>query len=84
MTLMLKISPETELALNSLAAEQGVAIDTCASRLLDQIAHKSSLNEPPAISGRAAAIERLKTFGKTHGLSLCGITLRELRDEARP
>ena len=33
---------------------------------------------------RAAAIERLKTFGKTHGLSLGGITIRELRHEARP
>ena len=33
---------------------------------------------------RQAAIERLKTFGKTHGLSLGGMTIRELRDEARP
>jgi Arc/MetJ-type ribon-helix-helix transcriptional regulator len=33
---------------------------------------------------RAAAVERLKTFGKTHGLSLGGMTLRQLRDEARP
>jgi Arc/MetJ-type ribon-helix-helix transcriptional regulator len=35
-------------------------------------------------SERAEAIERLKTFGQTHGLSLGGMTLRELRDEARP
>ena len=33
---------------------------------------------------RAAAIERLKTFGKTHGLTLAGMTIRELRHEARP
>ena len=33
---------------------------------------------------RRDAIERLKTFGKTHGLSLGGMTIRELRDEARP
>jgi Arc/MetJ-type ribon-helix-helix transcriptional regulator len=33
---------------------------------------------------RAEAIERLKTFGKTHKLSLGGVTIRELRDEARP
>jgi hypothetical protein len=33
---------------------------------------------------RAAAVERLKTFGRKHGLSLGGITIRELRDEARP
>ena len=33
---------------------------------------------------RRDAIDRLKTFGKTHGLSLGGMTIRELRDEARP
>ena len=33
---------------------------------------------------RAEAIERLRTFGKTHGLSLDGMTIRELRHEARP
>jgi Arc/MetJ-type ribon-helix-helix transcriptional regulator len=33
---------------------------------------------------RRDAIERLRIFGKTHGLSLDGITLRELREHARP
>ena len=33
---------------------------------------------------RRDAIERLRTFGKEHGLSLGGMTIRELRDEARP
>jgi hypothetical protein len=33
---------------------------------------------------RPAAIERLKTFGKIHGLSLGGMTIRQLRDQARP
>jgi Arc/MetJ-type ribon-helix-helix transcriptional regulator len=33
---------------------------------------------------RQEAIERLRTFGKTHGLSLGDITIRELRHEARP
>ena len=33
---------------------------------------------------RREAIERLKTFGRRHGLSLGGTTIRELRDEARP
>jgi hypothetical protein len=32
---------------------------------------------------RMQAIERLMTFGKTHGLSLGGMTIRELREEAR-
>jgi len=33
---------------------------------------------------RKAAIERLKSFGKTHQLSLGGMTIKQLRDEARP
>ena len=33
---------------------------------------------------REAAIERLKSFGKTHGLSLGNMTIKQLRDEARP
>jgi Arc/MetJ-type ribon-helix-helix transcriptional regulator len=33
---------------------------------------------------RREAIERLIGFGKKHGLSLGGMTIRELRDEARP
>ncbi len=33
---------------------------------------------------RREAIERLRTFGKKHGLSLGGMTIRELRHEARP
>ena len=32
---------------------------------------------------RTEAIGRLRTFGKTHGLSLGGMTIRELRHEAR-
>ena len=33
---------------------------------------------------RHEAIRRLRTFGKKHGLSLGGITIRQLRHEARP
>lgn len=33
---------------------------------------------------RKEAIDRLMAFGKKHGLSLGGMTIRELRDEARP
>ena len=38
----------------------------------------------PSQDERQAAIERLKNFGKTHQLSLGGMTLKQLRDEARP
>ncbi len=32
---------------------------------------------------RSEAIDRLMKFGETHGLSLGGTTIRELREEAR-
>lgn len=41
--------------------------------------------EPPGLEQqRREAIARLKAFGKTHGLSLGGMTIRELRDQVRP
>jgi hypothetical protein len=33
---------------------------------------------------RLEALERLMAFGKKHGLTLGGMTIRELRDAARP
>ena len=46
---------------------------------------KSSEPLPAGVEAeRAAAIDRLKTFGKTHGLTLGRMTIRELRHEARP
>jgi Arc/MetJ-type ribon-helix-helix transcriptional regulator len=38
----------------------------------------------PTEDERQAAIERLKNFGTTHQLSLGGMTIKQLRDEARP
>ena len=45
-----------------------------------------SAEAPPRqpAADRAAAINRLKRFGKTHGLSLGGITIRDLLHESRP
>ena len=38
----------------------------------------------PTADERQAAIGRLKRFGKTNNLSLGSITIKQLRDEARP
>jgi Arc/MetJ-type ribon-helix-helix transcriptional regulator len=40
--------------------------------------------DEPTVHERQAAIERLKSFGKTQQLSLGGMTIKQLRDEARP
>jgi hypothetical protein len=46
---------------------------------------QTSAPELPATdTQRDEAIESLKAFGKTHGLSLGGMTIRDLRHEARP
>jgi len=46
---------------------------------------QSSTTESPATdTQRGEAIESLKAFGKTHGLSLGGMATRDLRHEARP
>ena len=53
----------------------------------DVILHalKSSESEESSTAERRReAIERLRTFGETHGLSLGGLTIRELRQAARP
>jgi Arc/MetJ-type ribon-helix-helix transcriptional regulator len=44
---------------------------------------RSSEGERRDEEARRQAIARLRTFGKTHGLSFGGMTIRELRHEAR-
>jgi hypothetical protein len=46
---------------------------------------RSSDTDTPGFEAqRREAIERLKNFGTQHGLSLAGMTIRELRDETLP
>ena len=81
MTITLEIGLELEAELARQAAAHGVGIDAYAASLLGEAARpKSSLPAKDVVE----AIERLKTFGNTHGLSLGGMTIRELRHEARP
>ena len=49
-----------------------------------QALQSSDVGTPEPAERRMEAIDRLMSFGKTHGLSLAGMTIRELRDEARP
>jgi prevent-host-death family protein len=65
--------------------------------LLERVAHGESFTisrhgkpvaklvpiEPDDLAKRRAAVARLKTFAKDHGLTLGGIDWRELRDEGR-
>ena len=73
--------PETEALINQRLRSGGFRD---AEDVILQALKSSMPVQPEAQEERIAAIERLKTFGKTHGLSLGGMTIRQLRDEARP
>jgi hypothetical protein len=85
MTITVDITPEVQAELARQAAAQGRALEVYAARLLEDPVHlpgkpESTLPEQDLID----PIDRLKNFGKTHGLSLGGMTIRELRRQARP
>jgi Arc/MetJ-type ribon-helix-helix transcriptional regulator len=73
--------PEVEALINR-RLESGSYRD--AEDVVLQALRSSESGTEEAGENRAKAIERLMTFGRTHGLSLRGLTVRELRDEARP
>jgi hypothetical protein len=83
MTITIEVAPEVQAELARQAAQQGVEVDAYAASLLEEAAHRPMGTDAPP-QEVIDAVERLKTFGKTHGLSLGGMTIRELRDEARP
>jgi len=88
MTITIEIAPELQAELARQAATQGVGISAYAAGLLEDAALRPPACDVPQPAPPATevieAIERLKSFGKTHGLSLGGMTIRELRHEARP
>ena len=88
MTITIEIGLDLQAELARQAAAHGIGIDAYAASLLAEAAHLSNApgipkSSPPA-KDVVEAIERLKDFGKIHGLSLHGMTIRELRHEARP
>ena len=72
--------PEVEALINQ-GLQSGGLKDT--EDVILQALQSSAIPALEADRERREAIERLKTFGKTHGLSLGGMTIRELRDQAR-
>jgi len=82
MTIILK--PEQEQVLTA-AVKAGVAhttdeaLDQAIDALRERLPHDAPVDESVA-----AAARRLGTFGKRHGLSLGGLTIKELLRESRP
>ena len=80
MDLTLHIPDEAVPALKAKAS--GLPLETFAEQVLLERIHEQGPQSPD--SSVADAARRLGTFGKRHGLSLGGMTIRELLDESRP
>jgi hypothetical protein len=82
--MMITLKPEQEQllmdAINSgLASSTEEALDQALESLKNRLPPKESASEESA-----AAARRLATFGRRHGLSLGGMTIKELLRESRP
>ena len=92
MTITIDLAPELQAELARQAATRGVGIDAYAASLIERAARLRNVPLPttdkPTLSAPSRevveAIENLKHFGRVHRLSLGGMTIRELRHEARP
>jgi len=80
-----RLPPEIERIVNDavLSGQYRSAEDVLTEAISVWQARQAAVAEPTG-DERQAAIERIKNFGKTHQLSLGGMTIKELRDEARP
>jgi hypothetical protein len=88
MTVTIELAPELEDELARQAATRGVGINAYAAKLIEDAAWRAAASDKPPLSTPSRevfeAIETLESFGKTHRLSLGGLTIRELRHEACP
>ena len=73
--------PEVEALINQ-RLETGSFRD--AEDVILQALKSSEAGTQTSDAKRGEAIDRLMGFGKKHGLSLGGMTIRQLREEARP
>ncbi|HUD99689.1 MAG TPA: hypothetical protein VMR62_08950 [Bryobacteraceae bacterium] len=84
MTITVDIRPEVQAELARQAAAQGRALEAYAASLLEDAAHvPADIHAPAFDKERArAAGERIRELRK--GVTLGGLTIRELIDEGRP
>jgi hypothetical protein len=83
MTITLK--PEQEQVLIE-AINSGLAhtADEALDQALEALRERLPQRQAPVDDSVAAAARRLATFGKRHGLSLGGLTIKELLRQSRP
>lgn len=76
------LTPELEAKLARSAARQGRDPGELVQDALAQYFGEDVGKQPT--SPQAEAMRRLATFGQRHGLSLGGITVKQLLEESRP
>ena len=81
MTLKLELPEDVQSRLVAQAKARGLSLEEYAARVLRE---RGDTHDAGGTAPWAEAARRLGTFGKRHGLSLGGGTLRELLDESRP
>lgn len=83
MTITLR--PEQERVLAE-AINSGLAhtTDEALDQAIDALRVRLTQTASSADESTAAAVRRLATFGKRHGLSLGGLTIKQLLRESRP
>jgi hypothetical protein len=84
MTITVDIRPEVQAELARQAAAHGRALEAHAASLLEEAAHVPSGINAPAFDKERARLagERIRALRK--GVTLGGLTIRELIDEGRP
>jgi hypothetical protein len=84
MSIIIDIKPEVQAELNRQAAAQGLDIGAYAASLLEEAARVAAGSHESEAEATAAIARRLGSFGKRHGLSLGGTTIKDLLRESRP
>ena len=90
MNLTIEIPDDNAARYRRVAQARGLTVERWMLELADNAA-TPALSESPtakplqtATDDLSAAVRRLSTFGKRHGLSLGGMTIKELLRESRP
>jgi len=83
MTIILK--PEQErVVLEAISSGLAHTTDEAIDQALAALRSRLPQNTASRNEATAAAVRRLATFGQRHGLSLGGLTIKELLHESRP
>jgi plasmid stability protein len=84
MTIAVDISPEVQAELARQAAAHGRAIEAYAASLLEEAVHLPAGTNQPAFDKARAQAAGARIRKLRQGVTLEGLTIRELIDEGRP